>query len=105
MVDIVVTTRDGASHSLEARVGATLMQVIRDQDLDEAMGLCGGSISCASCHVLVDPAFFDGLPPASASEIALLDSLEQRAETSRLSCQMKCDDGFQGLRVTIAPEE
>lgn len=81
------------------------MEAIRDAGIDELLALCGGCCSCATCHVHVDPAFADRLPPMSEDESDLLDSSDHRRETSRLSCQVPLTDALAGLRVTIAPED
>lgn len=60
---------------------------------------------CATCHVYVDPAFADKLPPVSADEDDLLDSSDHRTSASRLSCQIQCVDALDGIRITIAPAD
>jgi 2Fe-2S ferredoxin len=102
---VIVTTREGEERNLDAGVGLSLMEVIRDAGIDELLALCGGCCSCATCHVKIDPAFADALPPISEDESDLLDSSDYRDETSRLSCQIPISEGLDGLRVTIAPED
>jgi len=105
MAEVIITTREGDEQRLPIQEGLTLMETIRDAGIDELLALCGGCCSCATCHVHVDPAFADRLPPMSDDENDLLDSSEHRNETSRLSCQITLSEGFDGLRATIAPEE
>lgn len=105
MSKIWVTTRGGQEVALEGKAGHSLMELIRDQGVDEVLALCGGCCSCATCHVIVDPAFADLLPARSEDEDALLDSSRHRQPTSRLSCQIPYDAGLDGLRVTVAPED
>ena len=105
MADVIITTREGDEQRLPIQEGLTLMETIRDAGIDELLALCGGCCSCATCHVHVDPAFADRLPPMSDDENDLLDSSEHRNETSRLSCQITLSEEFDGLRATIAPEE
>jgi len=104
MPTIVVTTRDGEVRKIAAPSGITLMEVIRDSGLDEILALCGGTCSCATCHVYVDPRHVAKLPPISDDEDVLLDSSECRTEHSRLSCQIHVDDSFESFEVKIAPE-
>jgi 2Fe-2S ferredoxin len=59
----------------------TLMEAIREAGNDELLALCGGCCSCATCHVHVDPAFADRLPPIGADENDLLDSSDHRNAT------------------------
>ena len=105
MVKVVVVNREGEENVVEGTAGLTLMEVIRDNGFDELLALCGGCCSCATCHVFVDPAFADALPPMSEDENDLLDSSDHRNESSRLSCQLPLTDELDGLRVTIAPED
>ena len=105
MAKLIVETREGEERVLEAEAGLSVMEVIRNGDLDELVALCGGCCSCATCHVHVDPAFFDKLPPMSLDENDLLDSSSHRGETSRLSCQITFKPELDGLRVTIAAED
>ncbi|MET0269394.1 MAG: 2Fe-2S iron-sulfur cluster-binding protein [Sphingomonas sp.] len=105
MSSITVTDRAGAAHVLKAEAGRTIMEIIRDGGLDEMLALCGGCLSCATCHVHVDPAFADRLPPLSEDEGDLLDGSAHRTGTSRLSCQLPMSDALDGLRVTIAEED
>jgi 2Fe-2S ferredoxin len=81
------------------------MEVIRDSGIDDILALCGGSLSCATCHVKVDPGFLNRVGPICNEENDLLESSDQRDPTSRLSCQIPFTPELDGLRVTIAAEE
>jgi ferredoxin, 2Fe-2S len=102
---LVVIDRSGQEHALEAGSGRTVMEVIRDGGIDELLALCGGCLSCATCHVHVDADFSQLLPTMSEDENDLLDSSDHRDERSRLSCQIPMTEALAGLRVTIAPED
>ena len=104
MPKLVVVNREGQQRILEGDSGLSVMQIIRDNDL-ELLALCGGCMSCGTCHVYVDPAFANKLSQQSEGECDLLDSSQGRTEQSRLSCQIKFSDELDGLRVTIAPED
>ncbi len=105
MPKLIVTTREGAVRELDGEAGLSVMEVIRDGGIDELLALCGGCLSCATCHVHVDPAFMDELPAMDRDEDDLLDSADGRDATSRLSCQIPFGPALDGLRVTIAAEE
>ncbi len=105
MPKLIVVNRAGEESTVEAEAGLTVMEAIRDNGFDELLALCGGCCSCATCHVHVDPAFADKLPPMSEDENDLLDSSDHRNATSRLSCQLPLTDSLDGIRVTIAPED
>ncbi len=84
----------------EARPGETILDVARHEDI-AIEGACGGSMACATCHVIVDPAFFGKLGPASPEEEDMLDLAESLAPTSRLGCQLVLHAGLDGLVITV----
>lgn len=104
MADLIVTTREGLTRTLAANAELSIMEVIREGGIDELLAVCGGGLSCATCHVIVDPAQVTQLPLITDDEEDLLDGLTNRAATSRLSCQIPFHQALNGLRVTIAPE-
>ena len=101
----LVIVGQGGERTIEAPVGHSLMEAIRDNGFDELLALCGGCCSCATCHVYVDPAFIDRLPAMSADENDLLDSSDHRTAASRLSCQIPLTEALEGLKATIAPDD
>jgi 2Fe-2S ferredoxin len=105
MPTLVVVDRAGRERAVEGDAGLSVMEVIRDNGFDELLALCGGSCSCATCHVFVDPAWTDVVGDPHEDEADLLDSSDHRRETSRLSCQIRFTDELDGLKVTIAPED
>jgi 2Fe-2S ferredoxin len=105
MPKIIVLTRGGVAREVEGAAGMTVMQIIRDAGFDELLALCGGACSCATCHVHVDPAFADMLPPMSQDENDLLDGSTHRDERSRLSCQIPFRPELDGLKIQIAEED
>jgi 2Fe-2S ferredoxin len=105
MITVTVIMRDGSEAEIRAEEGLSVMEAIRENGFDELLALCGGCCSCATCHVYIDPAFVERVPPMSEDENDLLDSSEHRTEFSRLSCQLQCAEGSDGIRVRIAPED
>jgi 2Fe-2S ferredoxin len=105
MPEIVVTTRQGQVVHIDAEVGFSVMESIRNAGVDEILALCGGCCACATCHVHVDGAFVDRVEPISENEDQLLSTSDHRLATSRLSCMLVMNPALDGLRVTIAPED
>ena len=105
MPRLIIVTRDGTEHEVEARAGWSVMENIRDNGFDGLLALCGGNCSCATCHVYVDPDWFGRLKPRGADEDDLLDTSDYKTELSRLSCQILYAPELDGLRVRIAPED
>lgn len=105
MPKLIVVNREGAEQAVEGDAGLSVMEVIRDNGIDELLALCGGCCSCATCHIYVDEKFASQLPEVSADESDLLDSSDHRNASSRLSCQINFTSALDGMRVTIAPED
>ena len=102
MPQVTLTTIEGRVYRVDARPGATLMRAATAAGVAEIAADCGGCLSCATCHVVVDPAWVDRLPAPSADEDAMLElTAEPRAPTSRLSCQIVLDDELDGLAVRL----
>lgn len=104
MVKITYIEHDGAEHVVDATAGLTVMEnAIRNMvpgiDAD-----CGGACACATCHVYVDPAWFEKTGERSSMEESMLDFASDVQETSRLSCQISVSDALDGLVVRL-PEE
>ncbi len=104
MPNLLVTPPAGTQTVVAAQEGLSVMEILRDAGFEALPAFCGGGLSCATCHVYVDPAFAALLPPMSDDEDALLDSAEQRRPTSRLSCQIAFGPALDGLAVEIAPD-
>ena len=99
-----VVDRDGVEHEVEAKPGLKVMEVLRELDYGVA-AICGGMCSCATCHIYVDPAWMEKLPPPMSDERELLGELSHHRENSRLSCQVEITPALSGLKVTIAEDE
>ena len=70
--------------------------------VDGIIGECGGSMSCATCHVVVDPGWSDRAGGASPFEEDMLDITEAgRQPTSRLSCQIRMSAALDGIVVSV----
>lgn len=105
MPSLIVVDRKGNEKTVTGEAGLSVMEVIRDNGFDELLALCGGSCSCATCHVFVDTDWAEAVGGPHEDEADLLDSSDHRQETSRLSCQIAFSDALDGLKVTIAPED
>lgn len=101
----IVSSSSGETKTIDVSTGGTVMEAIRDNGFDQLLALCGGCCSCATCHVFVEDAYLDKLPPVSQDEDDLLDSSDHRRPNSRLSCQLQVTDALDGATITIAPED
>jgi ferredoxin, 2Fe-2S len=93
---------DGEQVSTEAKVGNTVMEVAKDLDLP-ILAACGGSLACATCHVIVDDDWYKKTGELSEDEEDLLDTAHNLMPTSRLSCQINVSDELDGLVVRLTP--
>lgn len=66
-------------------------------------GACEGVMACSTCHVIVDAADFERLPPASEEEEDLLDLASHATRTSRLACQIILTEEMKSLSVRVPP--
>jgi 2Fe-2S ferredoxin len=96
---------DGQTRVVEAAAGTTVMEAAIDNDVAGIVAECGGACSCATCHVYVDPAWADKLPPPDAQEDGMLGCVLDRHATSRLSCQIVLRPALDGLVVEVAKEQ
>ncbi|MEM9233746.1 MAG: 2Fe-2S iron-sulfur cluster-binding protein [Pseudomonadota bacterium] len=62
---------------------------------------CGGACACATCHVMVEPAFQEKTGDPSPMEESMLDFASERTEASRLSCQITLSEEIDGLVVKL----
>lgn len=92
----------GRRHTLQMPAGQSLMRAATDHGIEAIAADCGGSLSCATCHVHVDADWVDRLPSPSADEAAMLEmTAVPRTAASRLSCQIVVTPALDGLQVTI----
>ncbi len=105
MPKITYIDPDGASHTVDAEIGATVMETAMINDVPGIIASCGGSCACATCHVHVDEAWFSMVSERSPEEEGMLDSAIDVDATSRLSCQIKVVEELDGLVLRIAARQ
>jgi 2Fe-2S ferredoxin len=97
---VVFILPDGSRHAFDVAEGSTLLEAARLHGI-AIEGACGGGMACATCHVVVDEAWFEELPPASAEEEDMLDLAAEVQGTSRLGCQIRVTARLDGLTVRV----
>src|ERR1700755_3524590 len=104
MARMIVVDRDGKEHTIEAKTGLKIMEILRELDYGVA-AICGGLCSCAPCHVYAYPEGPARLPKPQSDEADLLRELPDYKEpVSRLSCQVDFTEALSGIKVAIAPD-
>ena len=102
MAEITYRLTDGSARVVAIEAGTSVRDAALDQNIPGIDGECGGYMNCATCHVYVDPDWYDKLPDPSELEDELLEgAAAQRLPTSRLSCQLVVSDEWAGLVVQM----
>ncbi|MEN9063038.1 2Fe-2S iron-sulfur cluster-binding protein [Ponticoccus litoralis] len=106
MPTVTFITPSGASRTIQAKVGNSLMETARDHGVDGIVAECGGACACSTCHVFLEPEWCDKVPPVAELEADLLEfTSEPATEYSRLSCQIRITDALEGLTVRISSRQ
>ncbi|MFN3349280.1 2Fe-2S iron-sulfur cluster-binding protein [Pseudorhodoplanes sp.] len=99
MPKITFIEYDGTVHDIEAETGETVMEAAMRGSVPSIVAECGGSCTCATCHIYVDEAWLDKTGERSLEEDEQLDNAYDVRANSRLSCQIKMSDDLDGLLV------
>lgn len=92
----------GKQHVVDVAEGMTVMEGARDNDIPGIEADCGGACACSTCHVYVDEAWIERLPPREAMEEDMLDfAWQPDPRRSRLTCQLRVTGDLDGLVVTM----
>ncbi|GAB3629733.1 (2Fe-2S)-binding protein [Pandoraea terrae] len=103
MPKAIFTTDEGTRTELDVRAGTSLMHAAVSNGIHEIVGDCGGSASCATCHVYIDEPYVGKCPAISPAEEGMLQSTAaERRPNSRLSCQIVMTEQLDGITVHIA---
>jgi len=101
-IEIIFVQADGSRKVVQARPGRTLMEVAIENGIKGIVAECGGSCSCATCHVYIGDQFPELLGAADSFEEEMLSGTAARLEPdSRLSCQIKLEEHLSGLVIRI----
>ena len=80
-----------------------MLEIARKFNID-IEGACEGSLACSTCHVIVEPEWFDALDEPTEDEEDMLDLAFGLTETSRLGCQIIVTEELDGITVTLPSE-
>ncbi|HZU88091.1 MAG TPA: ferredoxin family 2Fe-2S iron-sulfur cluster binding protein [Stellaceae bacterium] len=100
MPKMVFIERDGTRREVDAPVGLSVLEIARRHKID-IEGACEGSLACSTCHVIVDPEWYDLLKEPSEDEEDMLDLAFNLTRTSRLGCQIIITEELDGLTVRL----
>jgi 2Fe-2S ferredoxin len=100
MPKIIFVLNDGTEKEVDAPLGQSVLEVAHANEIP-LEGACEGSLACSTCHVIVEPGAFDGLPEPSEDEEDMLDLAFGLTETSRLGCQILITEDLDGVRFSV----
>ena len=100
MPRVTFIERDGRRCEVDAPLGLSLLEIAHKNGID-IEGACEGSLACSTCHVIVDPEWYDLLKEASEDEEDMLDLAFGLTATSRLGCQIIITEELDGLIVRL----
>lgn len=90
---------DGASTTLDVKIGESVMVASVQNGLPGIVAECGGSCSCATCHVYIDEPWFDKIGTPEQHELDMLEFVIGQQPNSRLACQVILTEALDGLVV------
>ncbi len=100
MTKVTYIEASGVSRTVEAQVGATVMETALRNSVPGIEAECGGACACATCHVYVADEWTEIAGKPSQMEEDMLDFAADVRPNSRLSCQIKVSEALDGLVVT-----
>jgi 2Fe-2S ferredoxin len=90
MPTVHFTDAEGAVRDVEGNVGDSVMETAVRNGVPGIVAECGGSLSCATCHVFVREDCAPQLSPMEDMEDEMLyGTAVDREDNSRLSCQLR----------------
>ena len=99
MVSITFIDIQGTARTVEAEIGATVMETAIRNGVPGIDAECGGACACATCHVYVAEEWAEKAGGAESMEEDMLDFAFEVRPTSRLSCQIRVREDLDGLVV------
>ena len=104
MATITWKMQDGSEITADVKDGLNLMEAAIANDVPHIEGECGGCLSCATCHVFVDPEWYGKTGELDDMEDTMLEMTDvEREDNSRLSCQLIASPALDGI-VLHVPE-
>ena len=100
MPRVIFEISDKEEITIDAPVGLSILEIAHENNID-LEGACGGSLACATCHIIVDKAFYHKLPATTEAEEDMLDLAFGLTHTSRLGCQILMNDDLDGIKIKL----
>ena len=101
MPTITVIEFNGQDHTIDARSGTSLMENVLENLVPGIDADCGGACACGTCHCFVAEDWTAVAGAADPMEDAMLGMRPDRADSSRLSCQIQVTENMDGMVVHL----
>ena len=102
MITINFIAADATTVKAQGKIGQSVMEVAVAAGVAGIAADCGGLLTCATCHVVVQEPFASRLPAADGEEQAMLAFTAVAASpASRLSCQIILNADLDGLTLAL----
>jgi ferredoxin, 2Fe-2S len=105
MAKVTFIDSTGASRTVDAQVGSTVMETAIRNSIPGIDAECGGACACATCHVYVAQEWTEIVGKPSQMEEDMLDFAFEVRPNSRLSCQIKVTSQIDGLVVSTPAKQ
>ena len=101
-IHVFENAQDTEGKTITTKAGQSLMKAAVAGDIDGVAADCGGTLTCATCHVMVREPWLSKLPPMHPDEDGMLDFAAcARQANSRLSCQIILTDAMNGMQIDL----
>ena len=100
MPKMIFIEKNGIPKEVDAPLGLSVMEISHKHGVD-IEGACGGCLACATCHVVVQPEWYEKLEDKKEEEEDMLDLAFDLKKTSRLGCQILMSEELDGLVVAL----
>ncbi|EID77031.1 MULTISPECIES: 2Fe-2S iron-sulfur cluster-binding protein [Rhodococcus] len=101
MPTVVYQLPDGSTSSVDVPAGQSVMDGSVRNNLPGIVAECGGSCSCATCHVYLDDDSSAAFGEPTLEEQDLLEFLDGVQPCSRLACQLVLTPDVDTVTVTV----
>jgi ferredoxin, 2Fe-2S len=100
MPQLTFIEANGNRKTVDAPNGVSIMEIAHLNEID-IEGSCGGSLACATCHIIVSPEWYEKVGEPSEMEEDMLDLAFGLTQTSRLSCQIIMSNDLDGMEIRL----
>ncbi len=101
MTEIIFKQPNGNKKRVQAKNGKSLMLAAVENNILGIKAICSGCCNCGTCHVMIEPEYFEQLPNKTTDEQQLLAKIKTSQSTSRLACQIIVSNQMSGMKVIV----